>query len=410
MKNNLKKQFIWNTLGSGFYSFNSLFFMMIVTRINGVSVAGVFNFCFATSCIFYAIALYSGRTYQVTETKKALNDNVFILNRLLTTVIMIIIAVAFSFINSYSGDKLFLFVILCTVKAVEAFCDVFHGIFQKNNRLDIAGKSMFFRCMFSIILFFVVDFITKNIIVSSLVLLFACLLFLVFIDIPISRKYNDSLGWSNTANGSLKLIKLGFFAFGFSLISNYLINAPRYALDAVMESKYQAIFGIIVMPASIIYLINQFALQPMITAMKENFLANDKKKFQSKVYILFGVIVITSLLSMVFLYLFGAQLLKLLYGVDVKDYIPGLIIILVGAGLCSLANIMSNALTILRKTSVQFVIYVLSAIFAYFISKFLIKKLMFDGAVFSYTVVMLFLFLLYLGYYIFTMTKIHFNN
>ena len=34
-----KKNFIWNTLGTGFNAFNSLFFMIAVTRINGVDNA-----------------------------------------------------------------------------------------------------------------------------------------------------------------------------------------------------------------------------------------------------------------------------------------------------------------------------------------------------------------------------------
>ena len=38
-----KKNFIWNTLGTGLNAFNSLFFMIIATRINGVEKAGVFS-------------------------------------------------------------------------------------------------------------------------------------------------------------------------------------------------------------------------------------------------------------------------------------------------------------------------------------------------------------------------------
>ena len=36
MKNNLKKNVIWNTLGLTFNSFNSLFFLIIINRINGI--------------------------------------------------------------------------------------------------------------------------------------------------------------------------------------------------------------------------------------------------------------------------------------------------------------------------------------------------------------------------------------
>ena len=37
------KNFMWNVLGTGLNSFNSLFFLIIVTRINGINDAGIFS-------------------------------------------------------------------------------------------------------------------------------------------------------------------------------------------------------------------------------------------------------------------------------------------------------------------------------------------------------------------------------
>ncbi|MDD3304941.1 MAG: hypothetical protein PHT75_02290 [Bacilli bacterium] len=42
--NNIKKDYFWNTLGTIFYAFNSLIFLVIVTRINGLEIAGYFSF------------------------------------------------------------------------------------------------------------------------------------------------------------------------------------------------------------------------------------------------------------------------------------------------------------------------------------------------------------------------------
>ena len=59
MKNNLKKNFIWNLIGSTINSFTSLIFLIIVTRINGIEAAGIFTFAFSTACLFYIIGIYS---------------------------------------------------------------------------------------------------------------------------------------------------------------------------------------------------------------------------------------------------------------------------------------------------------------------------------------------------------------
>ena len=52
------KNFIWNVLGTGLNSFNSLFFLIIVTRINGIDDAGVFSIGIAIALIMYTIGLY----------------------------------------------------------------------------------------------------------------------------------------------------------------------------------------------------------------------------------------------------------------------------------------------------------------------------------------------------------------
>ena len=47
--------FIDCILGTGFNSFNSLFLMIIVTRLNGIKDAGIFTLGFSTACILFVI-------------------------------------------------------------------------------------------------------------------------------------------------------------------------------------------------------------------------------------------------------------------------------------------------------------------------------------------------------------------
>ena len=69
-----RKNFIWNIIGTTFNAFNSLFFMIIITRVNGLENAGIFTLAFSTACILYIIGIYAGRIYQVTEASKEITD------------------------------------------------------------------------------------------------------------------------------------------------------------------------------------------------------------------------------------------------------------------------------------------------------------------------------------------------
>lgn len=62
-----QSNFIWNLVGTTCNAVTSLFYMIIVTRLNGLETAGVFSFAFSNACVLIIIATYTGRTYQISE-------------------------------------------------------------------------------------------------------------------------------------------------------------------------------------------------------------------------------------------------------------------------------------------------------------------------------------------------------
>ena len=95
-----RKNFIWNIIGTTFNAFNSLFFMIIITRVNGLENAGIFTLAFSTACILYIIGIYAGRIYQVTEASKEITDKDYIANRIISCIIMIVIVIFFVIIKA----------------------------------------------------------------------------------------------------------------------------------------------------------------------------------------------------------------------------------------------------------------------------------------------------------------------
>lgn len=395
MNSNFKKSVIWNSIGGSLNSFNSLFFLIIVTRINGMNEAGIFSLAYASACMFYIIGVYSGRTYQVTENNKKITDNEYIINRLMTVTIMLVVSIAFGIANGYLGQKMLVFILLCFSKGIEALSDVFHGIIQKNERLDIVGKSLSIRNLLGLLTFLIIELTTSNMILACFSLIIINLIVLCFIDIKISARYKVKKKKIDI-KGSKNILFSGFYTFGFSFIANYLVNAPRYAIDSLLTSDMQTIFGIIVMPASAIMLINQFIIQPLITRLKEEYENKNKIGFMKLIYKVIGLTLITGFLSIVLANFFGAVVLKLLYGIALEEYIPSLLFILFGATIYTTASVLSNGMIVLRKTRVQLYIYILTAILAFFISYKMVKLIGFEGAIYSYSIIMIILLVLYI--------------
>lgn len=402
---NLKKSFIWNTLGSGLLSVNSLFFLIIATRINGVSSAGIFSVCYATACMLYCVAIYSGRIYQVTETDDIVTDNEYIVNRIITSIVMLLLTILFGFINSYNNYKLSILFILALVKAIEAFSDVFHGILQKNERLDIVGKSLLLRSTLNVICFLIVNLITENLLLSCISLVIVNILVLIFIDIKVSLKYKEKEKHLNL-NGVFRIFTFGFFTFAFTLISNYLVNIPRYAIDTLNTESLQTIFGIIVMPATVIMLVCQFITQPIIVKLKQFYLDNNKKAFLSIIYKVIVAIIIIGIMALIAGYLLGIPVLNFMYGIKLEPYLSSLLITMIAVTMYTISSIFSQAMVIFRKTKAQFYIYLFVSLASYIICNYLISIVGFNGAIYGYLISMTLLLLLYIIYFISIIGKV----
>lgn len=403
-----KKNVLWNMIGTTFNAFNSLFFMMIVTRINGLKSSGVFTLAFSLACLLCLIGGYEGRVYQVTDVKNEYSDVEYIVHRIITCVIMMVIVIFYCFIMKYDIYKFIVTLALCLMKCFEVFSDVFYGVLQKDDKLYIVGISLFLKSVFSVVAFIAFDLITKNLLISCLVLdLVWLILFLVY-DLPKSKSIiqKDSYSFSNV----LRLFKTGFFSFAILFLSVYLVNAQKYALDGVVEESLQAIFGMILMPATIISLAGQYLLQPILNTMANLYSNGEKKEFNKIVFKALLLIVAFGVVCVIGAYILGIPALNILYSVNIVDYKLHLLIIIFGAILYSMSTLLSAALTTVRYTFVQFIVFSISSVIAFVISRILIGQFSIYGAAIAYLITMACQFILYVIIYFVIMKKIDFKE
>ncbi len=393
-KDLMKKNFIWNIVGSAFGAFNSLFFMIIVTRVNGVDSAGIFTFAFSTAMLLYIIGIYSGRTYQVTDDDKEISDSDYIYSKIFTCSVMILIGFIFCLIRGYNLIKILIIMGLTLYKAMEAFSEGVYAIIQENNQLYKVGISLFLKAIISLILFILVDVITKNLILSIGCIILVNFLVIWLYDFNNLKKLKFKMGKFNFYPVK-KTIIYGFSAFAFVFLTQYVINASKYVIDVVLPNESQTIYGIILMPATVILLLGQFVIQPFLLPLKKS-LKEDKKKFLKMTIMLCGVIIILGILSLIFIYFFGVPILNILYGIKLNKYLNDLLIIIIGATLYEVTVILSTSLITMRSTFSQFIVFIIVSVFTFIVSSILVRKYAIDGAAFTYFLSMLFLLVLYI--------------
>ena len=389
------KNFIWNTIGTGFNSFNSLFFLIIVTRINGLETAGIFSIGYATACILYTLALYSGRLCQVTDIENKIKDKDYIANRALTCLLMLIGAGIFLAIKQYSPFKTGVFVLLALFKGLEAFSDILYGVMQKNGILYKAGQSLTMKGVIGLALFGVIDFLTKDLLLACLSLVIINLLILIVFDYLLIGKILIDKTSKVSKKNVLSIIKSEFFVFMNSFAGIYILNAPKYAIDSFLTEDIQAIYGYIMMPATVMTLFTQFIVMPVLGQLKDLYEKKDFKAFNGLTFKIKLIVIAFGAFAVGAAYLLGPEFLGFIYGVELLNYRMNLCVIIGSYIFYAISYVNLVTLTTIRHTFVQFVIYMISMVIAFAGSNVLVKVFGINGATFSCTITLAVQFLMY---------------
>ena len=397
-KKEFSKNFIWNALGTGLNSCNSLFFLIIVTRINGTEQAGMFSIGIAIGLILYTIALYSGRVCHVTNTNSKITDKDYVLNRCITCVLMMFLAVGIVLLRGYSVLKAEIVLLICLFKCLEAFSDIFYGIMQKQDYLYKAGQSLFFKAVVGIFAFGLINYLTYDLVLALIVLNIVNIIILLFYDIKFVEMIKDGnlVKEVSTKENIFDIFKKEFFVFANSFAGIYILNASKYAIDIYESENIQAIFGYIMMPATVMILFAQFILLPFLNKFKKLYEENKIRELDKLGIKIKMVVFLFGICAVLIAFLIGPEFLSFIYGVDLISYRLYLMIIISTYILYSISYINLVILTTMRKTFVQFVVYLISMLVAFVASNFFVKNYGIFGATASIALTLTVQFVLYI--------------
>ena len=392
---NTKKNFIWNMIGTTINAFNSLFFMIMATRINGIDDAGIFTFAFSTALLFNIIGVYSGRVYQVTDKTEA-TDKDFIISKFITCFVMLIVSILFVLINNYCFYKSSIILLLCFLKMLEAFSETIYAIFQRKDNLYLTGISLTLKSLINLFIFFIIDLLTHNLVIAIIGMIITYGLIMIFYDyINIKKKIDIQKEYKKER--IITILKKGFGAFIISFLTLYLINSSTYVIDYLLVEKYQTIFGILLMPATVILLFTQFIIHPFLNLITN--CVHDKKYDELKkiIFKFLGVMILFGIVVIIVAYFLGIPVLELIYGISLNDYKKGFMVIMIGGILYGMSSILSSILIAMRHLNIQVIIYSVVAIVITVIEYFLINIYGVMGACYAYfimTFIVLIMFLL----------------
>lgn len=381
-----KKDYIWNSIGSFLQSAISPILLIVITRLNGVGDSGLFSFAMSLSVVFWAISLWGGRTYQVSDVKKEFSSGDYIVVRFISSLIVAVFSISFCILSGYDLIKTELIMVLVSFKILESIADSMYGVLQIHNKLYIVGISLTMKSVFGFMIFAIVDILTKNIVYGALSIFIVNIAVVIFYDIPL-MKHVESVGLTKkNIMQAGKIMKKTAEVFVVVFLTMFSLNIPRYFLD---KYHYDQIgyFGIMAMPITLLTLFISFVLQPNVVNLSELL---KKKKIKEFTKIVSNIDFITVTLGILFVissYLIGVWVLNAVFGIDINNFRIDLTIMVIGAVANAFVSIYVNLLIILRRFKGQFYTLLVTNILAVVLSIYLIDRLAMLGSVLVFMII-----------------------
>lgn len=403
-----RDSYIWNMFGSMLMAFQSVIMLMILTRTVGLAEAGIFTIANANANLFVTIGKYGMRYFQVSDVKNQFLFVDYRTARIITSIIMLIVSGVFVIYsmtrNGYTLRKSLIIFLMCLFKVVDVIEDVYHGLYQKENRLDIAAKAMSLRLIVTIIVFGASVIISKNLLLSLVVstiltgILFIILTGLTYGEFHVAK---EKLQKENV----VLLLKICFPLFAGTFLSFYIGNVPKYAIDSVLNDELQACYGFISMPVFVIGLLNGFVFNPMLYNMSILWNEGKRKRFVIKTLLQIGIILVITAICLIGAYLIGIPILSALYNTDLSSYRSELLILLLGGGFLGISGLLNTVITIIRFQDSLMWGYTVVAALALLFSRQIVEKYEMIGASILYTVLMGILCVVFLIFFLIEIYK-----
>lgn len=387
VRNNKEKSFkknsVINFIGYGIYMGCQWLINIIVVRLSGFSDAGVLSLAISVTSIFFVVAHFNVRTYQVSDYSNQFAAGEYIGQRLLNCGLSLLMCFVYStFFCKYFGNQLICIITYMCFKLTEAVLDVLHGILQKNFRLDLIGYSFAIRGIVTFSFFALGILIIKNIAISIIFMATGSLVLLFLYDVPQAAKYAVLKPQLNV-NSISKIYKSSIWVFLYYFIFNILTILPRSILEHYHGSEMLGIFTSIAAPIFVIQLSATLILTPVVNILTNSYSEKNKEKFYKTMLLSMSAIAVICLIIVGFVCIIGESLLVFLFGEKIIMYAYIFLPLAISTAFLVMSSLASNILIIIRDMKGLILSDLFGLIPCIFFSFILIPQNGIDGIVYE---------------------------
>ena len=415
-QNNIKKDYFWNTLGSGVYALASMVLAFAAMHITGPDDGGIFGFGFsAFGQQMFIIAYFGIRPFHITDAGYEYSYNDYRILRILTSLAAVVSACLYLVFmtagDHYSARKAAIVFLLSLYKIADGVADLYESECQRAGCLWLGGKELCFRTVISAGVLVLAMLLTKDVLKASAAAVAAqaiCILWFrqYFAAHVLNSKNADTFGsseakaaktgsWRSDQSKVRQLANSTILLFLSVFVDFYIFSASKYAIDMYLTDVDSGIFNILFMPTSVIYLAANFIIKPYMTRLSVHFEEQDFSAFNKIFGKLKLAVLVMSAAAMLGTILLGKPVLyvlELLLGSRYSGMLTSaslmFVLIILGGCFYAVTNLYYYILIIMRQQKRIFRNYLIIAVAAAVLSNLAVPKFGLMGAACVYPLYM----------------------
>lgn len=368
---NIKKNILWNTVGSIFYFACQWLITVLVVKWDSYESAGYLSIAMTTSSSFSVIALLSMRSFQISDLRGEFSAREYVGSRIDSSVASYVVCTVVSLFTSSIYQMLCINAFML-VKVAEALVDVLHGENQKQDRYDYIGKSFFLRGIATIVSFSIGIKTTHSLVITLFLMAFLNLFLAIYYDVKKTGGLLDIrpiLFKKSIFKLILSCFPLAMFSFMLS-VQNLI---PKNVFQDMYGNYKLGVYSSIASPTLIVQVLSSVIFSPFLPLFSKIYQEERYEEFQKnmhKIYIGFIIMILSVMIGGMILGKIG---LVILFGRNILKYYYLFYPIVIVTLLVSIIWILSSIMIAIREVKwllVSMIIdFILCIIFVYPIIK-----------------------------------------
>ncbi|HEX5432366.1 MAG TPA: hypothetical protein VFW83_10390 [Bryobacteraceae bacterium] len=356
--------------------------LSVLAKLGDASIVGEFTLGLAVGAPVFMFTNLQLRTVQATDVRVESGFADYFTLRLLATLFgLVVVASILTFLHDSATVRMVVFLV-AIAKCVECMSDATAGLLQREERLKLVAISLMIRGVGSVLAFSLAFAYFRRLAVAVVAMIAVWFAVLILYDLPNAKQLmGPDEGFFRFDPAMLKRLAFLSLPLGWvATLQSLNVNIPRYFLEHYMGLADQGIYASLAYLIVVINLVTFALSQSATTRLARMFAEGRRRHFAGLLAKLSGLGILVAAIGAPLAYLVGKPILTLVYRPEYADHVGLLALLVVAAGVNTIAAFLFCGVTSARAFRTQVPVYFGAAIVVTLGSAILIPRWRLMGA------------------------------